>query len=113
MTAASPGRAGSSAGVGSDFVVQKAGGAPVRLGVAPGAKSPGLPGIYGEEALKVAAPPLGGKANAETGRFLASLAGVASWETRVVRGLSAGNKTVFVGGVSVAGAREAISSHLP
>jgi len=101
--------------VSSDFVVPKDDGVLVRLRVSPGAKNTGLQGTYGGEALKlrVAAPPVGGKANAEAERFLAGLVGAAPAKARVVRGLSARDKTVFVGGVDVARAREAISSHLP
>lgn len=99
----------------SDFVVPKGDGVLVRLRVSPGAKNTGLQGTYGDEALKlrVAAPPVGGRANAEAERFLAGLVGVALSEARVVRGLSGRDKTVFVGGVSVARARGEISSHLP
>jgi uncharacterized protein YggU (UPF0235/DUF167 family) len=56
---------------------------------------------------------VGGKANAEAERFLAGLVGAAPAEARVVKGLTARDKTVFVGGVDVARARGAISSHLP
>lgn len=99
----------------SDFVVPKSGGVLVRLRVSPGAKNTGLQDTYGAEALKlrVAAPPVDGKASAEAERYLAGLVGVASSEARVVRGLSGRDKAVFVGGVSVARARGEISSHLP
>lgn len=87
----------------------------VRLRVSPGAKSTGLQGTYGEEALKlkVAAPPVDGKANTEAERFLARLVGAVSSQARVVRGLSARDKTVFVGGVDAVRARQAITSRLP
>ncbi len=99
----------------SDFVVPKSGGVLVRLRVSPGAKITELQGTYGAEApkLRVTAPPVDGRANAEAWRYLADFAGVASSEARVVPGLSGRDKTVFVGGVSVARARGAISSHLP
>ena len=50
-----------------DFVGPTAGGVYLKLRVCPGAKSTALKGLYGEGALKisVAAPPTGGKANAE------------------------------------------------
>ena len=87
----------------------------VRLRVSPGAKSTGLRGAYGGEALKlgVAAPPVGGKANAEVERFMAGLVSAAPQKARVVRGVSARDKTVVLGGEGAARAREAISSHLP
>ena len=114
-TAASPGRAVFSAGVSSDFIVPTDAGVLVRLRVSPGAKSTGLQGTYGEEALGLrgAAPPVGGKASAEAERFLAGLVGAAPSEARVVRGLSARDKTVLVGGVDAARARRAITSQLP
>ena len=79
------------------FVISRDGGVLARLRVSPGAKSTELEGAYGVGALRlrVAAPPVGGKAKAEVERFLA------------------GNKAVFVGGLGAARAREAISSRLP
>lgn len=97
----------------SDFVVPKGGGVLTRLRVPLGAKKTGFQSTYGDEALKprVAAPPVGGRANVRAERFLADLAGVASSDARVVRGLSARDKAVFVGGVDAA--RGEISSRLP
>lgn len=96
----------------SDPVVPKGDGALVRLRVAPGAKSTGLQGLYGDAALKlkVAAPPVDGKANAEVERFLAERTGAAPSHVRVVRGLSGRDKTVFVDGVDVERVREVLTS---
>lgn len=95
-------------------MVPKDDGVLVRLRVSRGARRTAIGGFYGGEALKlrVAAPPVDGRANAEVERYVAGLVGVAPSEARVVRGLSARDKTVFVGGVDAAGVREAISSHL-
>lgn len=97
------------------FVIPKDDGVLVRLRVSPGARTTEPRGAYGDEALKlkVAAPPVGGEANAEVERFLAGLVGAAPSEARVVRGGSSRDKTVFVGVVGEARAREAISSRLP
>ena len=91
-----------------DFVDPGEGGALVALRVSPGAKSTGLRGSYGETAvkLKIAAPPVDGKANAKVERFLARMVGVASPGVRVAGGNAARDETVFVG-AGVMPAREA------
>jgi uncharacterized protein len=91
-------------------VVPKGDGALVRLRVAPNAKTTGLQGPYGDTALKlrVAAPPVDGKANAEVERFVAERTGAAPSR---VRGLSGRVKTVFVDGVGVERVREVLRSH--
>jgi uncharacterized protein len=95
----------------SDPIVPKGDGALVRLRVSPGAKSTGLQGLHGDAAprLKVAAPPVGGKANAEVERFLAQKTGAPSSRVRVVRGLSGRDKTVFVDGVRAERVREVLA----
>lgn len=62
--------------------------------------------------LRVAAPPVGGTANAEVEHFVAGPVGAASSGARVVRDLSARDKAAFVDGVDAAGARETVSSYL-
>ncbi len=96
----------------SDPVVPKGDGALVRLRVSPSAKTTGLQGLYGEAALKlkVAAPPVDGKANAEVERFVAERTGAAPSHVRVVRGLSGRDKIVFVDGVGVERVREVLIS---
>ena len=93
-------------------VVPKGEGALGRLRVSPNAKSTGLQGPYGEAALKlrVAAPPAGGKANAEVERFVARMTGAAPSTVRVVRGFSGRDKTVFVDGVGAERVREVFRS---
>lgn len=100
--------------MGRDFVVPKGVGVLVRLRVSPGARSNGIGGTYSGVALKlrVAAPPVGGTANAEVEHFVAGPVGAASSGARVVRDLSARDKAAFVDGVDAAGARETVSSYL-
>jgi uncharacterized protein len=96
----------------SDPVVPKGDGALVRLRVSPNAKITGLHGPHGEAAfkLKIAAPPVDGRANAEVERFLAEKTGASPSRVRVVRGLSERNKTVIVDGVGAERVREVLSS---
>ena len=96
----------------SDPIVPKGDGALVRLRVSPGVKSTGLQGLHGDAALrlKVAAPPVGGKANAEVERFLAQKTGAPPSRVRVVRGHSGRDKTVLVDGVRVERVREVLAS---
>lgn len=94
------------------FVAAKGNGALVRLRVSPGAKNTELQGLYGDAAvkLKIAAPPVDGKANAEVERFLANLVGTAPSDVKVVKGQTARDKTVFVGGVGAGKVREVLTS---
>lgn len=73
----------------------------MKLRVSTGAKSTAVKGSYGygERALKlsVAAPPTGGRANAEIERYLATLIGVKKSRVAVVKGASGRDKLVFVG----------------
>jgi uncharacterized protein len=93
-------------------VVPKGDGALVRLCVSPNAKATGLQEPYGDAVLKlrVAAPPVDGRANAEVERFVAERTGAAPSRVRVVRGLSGRDKTVFVDGVGVERVREVLRS---
>ncbi len=93
-------------------VVPKGDGALVRLRVSSNARTTVLQGPQGDAALKlrVAAPLINGKANAEVGRFVAERTGAAPSRVRVVRGLSGRDKTVFVDGVGVERVREVLRS---
>ena len=86
----------------------------LNLRVSPGAKRASIEGPDGEAAirLKVAAPPVGGKANAEVERFLAKLLGIPRSEVAVVRGVSSRDKTILVRGLGQAEIRELLSAHL-
>jgi uncharacterized protein len=87
----------------------------LNLHVSPGAKSTSLEGLYGEGAikLKVAAPPVGGKANAEVERFLSKLLDVPSSDVKIIRGASSRDKTVLVRGATQAEIHETLVAHLP
>jgi uncharacterized protein (TIGR00251 family) len=84
----------------------------VRLRVSPNAKCTELRGAYGHVVVKlrVAAPPVGGKANAEVERFVAEKVGAEPSRVRIVRGLSGRDKTVFVDGVGAERVREVLLS---
>jgi uncharacterized protein (TIGR00251 family) len=87
----------------------------LNIHVSPGAKSTSVEGLYGEGAikLKVAAPPVGGKANAEVERFLSKLLGVPPSDVNIIRGASSRDKTVLVRGTTRAETHEALVAHLP
>jgi len=68
--------------------------------VSPGAKRSAVIGRYGTGwKISVAAPPEGGRANAELVRLLASALGVPERTISIVSGLTSRNKTVAVEGV--------------
>ena len=86
----------------------------MNLRVSPGAKRTSIEGPYGAALkLKVAAPPVDGKANAEAERFLAKVLGVPRSEVAVVRGASGRDKSVLVRGAAEGELREALSDQLP
>ncbi|MDQ4000628.1 MAG: DUF167 domain-containing protein [Actinomycetota bacterium] len=93
-----------------DFIGPTAGGVYLKLRVSPGAKGTALKVLYGEGALKisVAAPPTGGKANAEVEHYLAWLLGVSCSEVAVVKGASSRDKQVFVRGADAEAVREGL-----
>jgi uncharacterized protein len=93
-------------------VVTRGDGALVRLRVSPNAKTNTLQGPHGDAALKlrVAAPPVDGRANAEVERFVAERTGAAPSRVRVVRGLSGRDRTFFVDGVGAERVREVLRS---
>jgi uncharacterized protein (TIGR00251 family) len=76
----------------------KDGGVSLKLRVSPDARETSIVGRYGEAALKirVAAPPAGGKANAEISRFLAEVLGVPGSRVSVTGGLASRDKVVLV-----------------
>ena len=73
------------------FVTPTRDGTLLNLRVSPGAQRTSFAGIYGEDAIKlrVAAPPVEGRANAEAERYVAWLLGVTASEVCVVRGANA------------------------
>jgi uncharacterized protein (TIGR00251 family) len=86
----------------------------LNLRVSPGARRSSIEGPYGESALKlkIAAPPAGGKANAEAERFLAGLLGIPRSDVTVVRGASSRDKVVLVRGMGEAEIQKLLSAHL-
>jgi uncharacterized protein (TIGR00251 family) len=86
----------------------------LNLRISPRAKRSSIEGPYGESALKlkVAAPPVYGKANAEAGRFLAKLLGISRSNLAVVRGTSSRDKAVLVHGVGEDEVQKLLSAHL-
>jgi uncharacterized protein len=84
----------------------------LNLHVSPGAKRTSIEGPYGENALKlkVASPPVDGKANAELESFLAESLGVPGSDVAVIQGTSSRNKVVLVRGVEAATLREILTS---
>ena len=96
------------------FITSTKDGIQLNLRVSPGAKRTSIEGPYGESAvrLKVAAPPVDGKANAEVERFLASLLGIPRSDVAVIRGSSSRDKVVLVRGLEQAETRQLLSTHL-
>ena len=82
------------------WLVADAGGVTLRLHIQPGAKKTEVTGLHGE-ALKIrlAAPPVDGKANACLIAFLADRLGVAKAAVSLVSGDSSRAKRVRVSGV--------------
>jgi uncharacterized protein len=75
----------------------------IHLRVSPGAARTTVVGRYGDGwKVRVAAPPEGGRANAELERHLAALLGVARRDVRVVAGAGGRTKTVEIAGLSAA-----------
>ncbi len=86
-------------------------GALLNLRVSPGAKRTSIEGPYGESALKlkVAAPPVDGKANAEVESFLAESLGVSRSDVAVIQNSSGRDKVVLVRGAQVTTLPEALT----
>ncbi len=97
------------------FLVPTKDGVLIKLRVSPGAKRSSIEGAYSEDALKlrVAAPPVDGKANAEAERFLAKILGLPLSEVAVVRGASGRDKTVLVRGAAAGEVTDVLSGQLP
>ena len=94
-------------------VVPRGDGALVRPRVSPDAKTAVLQVLHGDAALRlrVAAPPVDGRANVEVERFVAERTGAVPSRVRVVRGHSGRDKTAVVDGVGVERVREVLRSH--
>ncbi len=71
------------------------------LAIQPGAKKSGMAGIHGDRLkLKVASPPVDGKANDAVTTFLADFFVIGLRHVTVVRGKSSRLKTVSINGLS-------------
>ncbi len=92
------------------WLVADGNGVTLRLHIQPGAKKTEVVGLHGE-ALKIrlAAPPVDGKANACLIGFLADRLGVAKSSVRLVSGESSRAKRVRIDGVDQSVARDRLS----
>lgn len=93
------------------WLVADADGVMLRLHVQPGAKNTEVAGLYGE-ALKIrlAAPPVDGKANACLVAFLADRLGVAKAAISLISGDTSRAKKVRVAGVARADVRDRLKN---
>jgi uncharacterized protein (TIGR00251 family) len=83
----------------------------IQLRVSPGAKRTAVAGRHGDGwKVRVAAPPEGGRANAELLRHLAGLLGVDRRAVRVVSGAHSRDKVVEVDGVAAAAVTAALGA---
>jgi uncharacterized protein (TIGR00251 family) len=100
--------------VSRDFITAIRDGILLSLRISPGARRSSIEGPYGESALKlkVAAPPVDGKANAEAERFLAESLGIPRSNVTVVWGASSRDKVVLVRGVGPSETRKLLSADL-
>ncbi len=82
--------------------------------VSPGARRSSVEGPYGKSVLKlkVAAPPLDGKANAAAVRLLAEFLGVPRSDVTVVRGASSRDKVILIHGVGQDEVQKILPAHL-
>ncbi len=81
----------------------------IEVWVQPRASRTAVVGMQGDALkVRVAAPPVGGEANAELVRCLAKALGVARNRVEIVRGHGSRRKTVLVRGMEEARAREAL-----
>jgi uncharacterized protein len=109
---ASSAPAASCAGVSRGFITPTEDGILINFRVSPGAKHTSIEGPYGENSIKlrVAAPPIDGKANAEVERFLAEILGTTPSDIKLVRGASSRDKVVLVRGRAHAATRNPLSA---
>ena len=90
------------------------GGVQLQLHVQPGASRTSLAGLHGDALkIRVAAPPLEGRANRELLDYLARLLGVAPARIALVKGESGRRKTVILQGVELEEARRRLGLEPP
>lgn len=115
MTAVSSAQAASCAGVSKDGPLRHTReGTILDLRVSPDARRASIEGLYGEDALKlrVASPPVDGRANAEVERFLSDLPDLPRSEVTVIRGAGSRDKAVLIQTSNPHLAREILSRYL-
>jgi len=87
-------------------VLRRPDGVEIAIRVQPGARQTALVGLYGNEVkIRVAAPPVGGKANTALIQFLAERIGVPPSRLRIVAGAASRRKRVLVEGSTPEAAR--------
>jgi uncharacterized protein len=80
-----------------------------RVRVQPRASHTGFAGLHGDALkLRIAAPPVDGKANDECRRFIAKLIGVASSSVEIIAGEASRDKVIRVRHTTAARVREAL-----
>jgi uncharacterized protein (TIGR00251 family) len=86
-----------------DIITATATGIRVRVHVQPGASNTGLAGRHGDAVrIRIATPPVDGRANDALVRFLATCLAVPRRAVEVVAGASSRRKVVDVAGIDVA-----------
>ncbi|MCI0485536.1 MAG: DUF167 domain-containing protein [Blastocatellia bacterium] len=91
-------------------LAEKDGTVTFKVRVQPGASRNLLAGVYaGALKLKIAAPPVRGKANEECRRYLAKLLDVPTSAVEIISGETSKNKTVRVYNISSNRVREALA----
>jgi len=92
------------------WLVADAGGVTLRLHIQPGAKKTEVAGLHGE-ALKIrlAAPPVDGKANASLISFLAAQLGVAKAAVSLLSGETSRAKRVRISGIDPASVKRSLA----
>ncbi|MEJ2230703.1 MAG: DUF167 domain-containing protein [Nitrospirales bacterium] len=79
--------------------LERSEGVEIRIHIQPRVSKTGIVGLYGQALkIRIAAPPVGGQANAELCRFLARQLGVPQQFVQVISGFSSRQKRVFIKG---------------
>jgi hypothetical protein len=79
--------------------IERTEGVEIRIHLQPRASKTEIVGLYGEAVkIRISAPPVDGRANAELCRFLARQLGVPQQYVQVISGVSSRQKRVFIRG---------------